>query len=318
MSDKSPAISVIMSVFNGEKYLREAIDSILSQTFADFEFIIVNDSSTDSSLDIIQGYKDKRIRLINNETNIGLTRSLNKAMGQAAGELVARQDADDVSLPERLGEQVKYLGAHSEIALLGTGVCLMDGEGRELASQAATENPATKLLQFNQFTHGSVMFRKPVIGELGGYNELFRYCQDYELWLRIAQQHQVANLPQPLYKLRYHHENIRQRHRDESELYRLLAIRLARGNADEELMAAVRDKGIKSFIPYMDKNERVFYHKALGFMHLQNGDVKLARQEYLNVLKLNPFDGKNILNIIISFLGRGVRNRAYRLYERFN
>jgi len=104
-----PKISVIMSVYNGEKYLGEAIDSVLGQTFTDFDFIIVNDGSTDGSPGIIQSYRDERIRVINNEKNIGLTKSLNKAIKESGGEYIARQDADDISLPERFEEQVWFL-----------------------------------------------------------------------------------------------------------------------------------------------------------------------------------------------------------------
>ena len=122
-----------MSVYNGEKYLREAIESILNQTFTDFEFLIVNDGSTDSSLEIILSYPDERIRVIRNDRNIGLTKSLNKALQQAKGEYIARQDADDISLQNRFEEQLIYLEKHPEVALLGTSAYKIDERGEILA-----------------------------------------------------------------------------------------------------------------------------------------------------------------------------------------
>ena len=107
-----------MPVYNGERYLRESIESILGQTFTDFEFILINDASTDSSAQIIQSYEDSRIRITNNSTNIGLTRSLNMALGLAEGEYIARQDDDDISLPERFEKQMKYFKEHPETAAI--------------------------------------------------------------------------------------------------------------------------------------------------------------------------------------------------------
>jgi len=115
-----PKISVIMSVYNGEKYLREAIESILNQTFRDFEFIIINDGSTDKTSEILSSYNDPRIVIINNKRNIGLTKSLNKGLKMVKGEYIARQDADDVSLPERLERMVNFLDMNRDVGLLGS------------------------------------------------------------------------------------------------------------------------------------------------------------------------------------------------------
>ena len=310
-------ISVIMSVYNGEKYLGRAIESILNQTFTDYEFIIVNDGSADDSLKIIKGYDDKRILLINNDTNIGLTRSLNKAIEQARGEYIARQDADDISLANRFEEQVGYLEQHPDTALLGTSIYIMDEDGRVLGRKTALANPGESLFKFNQFNHGSTMFKSTVVRELGGYNELFRYCQDYELWLRIAKRYEVRNLKQALYMLRSHQENIRFQKRDEAELYRLLALRMARDDLDAEVLIAVKDNGIRGLCPYLDKSEKVFFSKAVAYMHLQHGNLKLAREEYMKVLRLKPHDLKNVANIILSYLGNSIRTKVYRLYQKY-
>lgn len=311
----NPKISVVMSVYDGEKYLREAIDSILNQTFTDFEFIIVNDGSTDSSLEIIQSYHDDRIRAINNKINIGLTKSLNNAIREARGEYIARQDADDISLPNRFEEQIKYLAEHPEVALLGTGIYMIDNGGKILGKRIALANPSKSLLKSNQFNHGSTMFRREVIAELGGYNELFTYGQDYELWLRMATCHEVKNLRQVLYKLRFHDETIRLKHGDGSVLSHLLALRLVQGELDVEVLKTIKDDGIESLYSYLNKNEKACFHKAVAYTQAQNKNIKLAREEYKKVLQLNPLDFKNGINIILSYFGRGVMVKGAKLHE---
>lgn len=311
----NPKISVIMSVYNGEKYLREAIESILNQTFTDFEFLIVNDGSTDGSSEIIQSYQDERARLINNEQNIGLTKSLNKAIRQARGEYIARQDADDISLPNRFEEQIKYFDRHPEVALLGTSVYKIDKQGKVVGRIIVPAKPSGNLLKGNQFSHGSTMFKREVVDRLGGYNELFRYCQDYELWGRIAKHYTVRNLPQALYKLRFHGENIRSLKRDESALYHLLAVRLVNNDLAEEILEAIKDKGILSLYAYLRKSEKIYFHTAVADMNMRNNNMKAARKEYWKVFMLNPFSIRNNANITLSYLGKRAWIMSHRGYE---
>lgn len=311
----NPVISVIMSVYNGERYLKEAIDSILNQTFADFEFIIVNDASTDSSLKIMQSYDDERIKIISNEKNIGLTKSLNKALEQARGGFIARQDADDSSLPNRLEEQLRYFKQHPEVALLGTSLYIIDENGKIIGRRALSVDPSKEFFKGSWFAHGSAMFKSEVAHEFGGYNELFRYCQDYELWLRIAKRYQVKGLTHGLYKLRFHDENVQFKKKDEAALYHLLALRLARDDLDAEVLKTVKDNGIRNLYPHLNKNEKIFFHKAVADMQVRNNNMKLARGEYRKVLKLNPLDFKNNLNLLLAYLGKGVWTAAHRLYE---
>ena len=311
----NPKISVTMSVNNGERYLREAIDSILNQTFADFEFIMVNDGSTDSSLAIMQGYHDERIRVIDNGENIGLTKSLNKAIKQARGEYIARQDADDISLPNRFKEQIEYLGEHPEVALLGTGVYRIDEQGKVVGKILPSANPGKSLFKRNQFSHGSIMFGKVVFDRLGGYNELFKYAQDYELWLRIARHYKVRNLKQLLYKLRFHRESIGAAKREESLLYHLLATRMAASEPDESILEAVRDKGLSSIYSYLNKSERAYFHKEMAGMYMSIDDVATARKQYKQAFMLNPFDVYNDANLILSHFGRSAWFGAHRIYE---
>jgi glycosyltransferase involved in cell wall biosynthesis len=311
-------ISVIMSVYNGEKYLKEAIESILSQTFTDFEFIIVDDGSTDSSLAIIKSYNDERIKIINNEGNIGLTKSLNKALNEARGEYIARQDADDISLPNRFEEQLKFLEKHSEVVLLGTFAYSIDKKGKIVGKRIVLAKPRLKdILKENPFNHGSVMFKKEIVNQLGNYNELIRYSQDYEFWIRIAKHYDVRNLTQLLYKLRSHDSNIRLTNLEESTLHHLLVLRSVRGELDEELLKAVNENGIKSLRPYLNKEEQVYFYKAIAGMHVRNNNTKLARKEYIKIFVLNPFDITNDINIVRSYFGTSVISKTSKIYETY-
>jgi len=164
-----PSVSVIMSVYNGERYLREAIDSILTQTYTDFEFVIINDASTDASSGILAKYAthDSRIILLQNDTNLGLTKSLNIGLRLARGRYIARQDADDISLPHRFERQVRYLDEHPETMLLGAQCLLIDAQGMPIADRS--HFPTTEmtirwyLLADNAIAHPTVLFRRSLI-----------------------------------------------------------------------------------------------------------------------------------------------------------
>jgi len=186
-------ISVIMSVYKpNQKYLDEAIASILNQTYKDFEFIIINDGCLFSHVD------DPRIRVISNEKNIGLTKSLNFALDIAQGEYIARMDADDVSYPKRLEEQVKFLDENPDHILVGTWAEIIDEDGkkiREVKYPCENEVIQRELIKYNPFFHSSIMFRKGIY-----YNENFRYAQDYELYFRLTKgwddgKKKLANIP---------------------------------------------------------------------------------------------------------------------------
>jgi glycosyltransferase involved in cell wall biosynthesis len=202
----TPKISVILPVFNAQTYLRESIESILSQSFTNFELIIINDGSTDQSLNIIQSYTDERIKLIN-QANAGLPISLNRAIVIAKGQYLARQDADDISLPSRLAEQAAYLDAHPTCALLGSWAnILLDNSPTDRALQHPHLNGdiALKLLFFNCFVHSSVMIRKSALEKSGLYPEEREKFppEDYDLWLRISKDFEVANIPKALLQYR--------------------------------------------------------------------------------------------------------------------
>ncbi|RAK12618.1 glycosyl transferase family 2 [Halanaerobium saccharolyticum] len=197
-------ISVIMSVYNAEKYLEKAVESILTQSYHNFEFIIINDKSKDNSADIISKYadQDQRIKYIENERNRGLTYSLNKGLELAKGEYIARMDADDISTSDRLKKQVDYLKKNKEISLIGTSAYNIDENGKIIAERNVPleyEEIKRNINLVNPIIHPSVMFKKKDILDIGGYNEEFKKVQDYELWFRIiANGLKVENLSERL------------------------------------------------------------------------------------------------------------------------
>ncbi|MFW6016530.1 MAG: glycosyltransferase [bacterium] len=197
-------ISVIMSVYNAEKYLEEAVESILTQSYKDFEFIIIDDKSTDNSADIIKSYaiKDERIKYIKNDINRGLTYSLNKALDLAEGKYIARMDADDISIKNRFEIQYNYLENNKDISLLGTSAYNINETGDIIAERNVPftfEEIKNSIKLVNPVIHPSVMFRKRDILAIGGYNEKFKKVQDYELWFRvIANGLKIENLSERL------------------------------------------------------------------------------------------------------------------------
>ncbi|MFX1385398.1 MAG: glycosyltransferase [Promethearchaeota archaeon] len=175
-----------MSIYNGEKYIDKAINSILNQSYADFELIIIDDDSNDNSLEISKSYakKDKRIKIIKNKKNIGLTKSLNKAINISRGEFIARQDVDDISLPNRLEKQLKFLENHPDFVFCGSDVTVKQNQyksSKYLDFNKIKEN----LIINNCFTHSTILIRKKYLSEYGLYDEKYLYGQDYELWCRL-------------------------------------------------------------------------------------------------------------------------------------
>lgn len=202
---RSPQVSVIMGVFNGGQFLHEAIQSILNQSYRDFEFLIIDDGSTDQTPNILGSFSDSRIIIERNPINIGLTKSLNKALQKARGKYISRQDADDISFPDRLARQVAFLDSYPECSMAGSHAALIDEHGTDIGTiepSTDTQEINTQLIKFNLFIHGAITARKSAIIDVGGYRDKFTYAQDYDLWLRMHQRYLLANLPESLYCLR--------------------------------------------------------------------------------------------------------------------
>lgn len=211
----TPVVSVLMSVYNGEAYLKEAIECILDQSFSDFEFLITDDCSTDQSWNILQDYaaRDERILLFRNETNLGLTKSLNRGLNLARGKYIARQDGDDIALGDRFQEQVTILEQQPQTVLVSCNLDLIDETGALLPHniyRSCDPDLIPWYLLFLNYLggHSQVMFRRDIVLELGGYREDYRYSQDYELWSRLSRVGQIVILPKVLQLQRMHNRSI--------------------------------------------------------------------------------------------------------------
>ncbi|MCA0930927.1 glycosyltransferase [Lutimonas saemankumensis] len=221
-------VSVIMSVFNCEKFLTTAIESILQQSFADFEFIIFDDASTDGSGKIIKSYAeaDDRVIAIFNTENQGLTKNLNKGIAMSKAVYIARMDADDIALPNRLSRQVEYLDKNTHIDIVGSSAIDIDENGNQLQKRQAPEShqEIIKLLpKANPMIHSTVVFRRKSLEKIEFYNESYRTTQDYEMWFRAAGNGMIfCNLSEIL--LLYRMDN--NYHRRKSIRYRLYDCKL--------------------------------------------------------------------------------------------
>ncbi|MBA4389466.1 MAG: glycosyl transferase [Syntrophus sp. (in: bacteria)] len=199
-------ISIVLPVYNGAKYLRDAIDSMLAQSYANFELIIIDDGSTDDSINIVSAFTGPRIRLYS-QTNQGLAATLNKGIALAKGEYIARQDQDDVSLPDRLSKQVAFLEANPDYGMVGTWASIWEEtKPTERFHKHPADNLSLKfdLLFDNAFVHSSLMIRKTVFDEVGVYctDPNRQPPEDYELWSRVARKFRIANIPEVLHVYR--------------------------------------------------------------------------------------------------------------------
>ena len=288
MTGSTPAVSVLMPVYNAERYVARAIESILGQTFGDFEFVIIDDGSKDRSPPILEGYaaRDARIRLVS-RPNTGVVKALNEGLGLARGDLVARMDADDVALPQRLAKQIGYLEAHPECVMVASRVQLIDPDGMPLIVQpdALTHEQIVEglLARRGQLVyHPSVMYRKRIVLEIGAYREIFDEAEDLDLFLRLAEVGRVVNLEEPLLEYREH-------------LAKTSRTRVARveANIDRILEDAHRRRGL-AYSPstiYDDVKCRppAEVYRNWSWWALGSGNLASARKHAMACLARTPF-----------------------------
>ncbi len=196
----APAVSVLMAVYNGAPWVADAARSVLAQTLGDLELVVVDDGSTDATGDVLAGVGDSRLRVERREHE-GLTRALNHGLRVARAPLVARLDADDIALPERLARQVAFLETHPEIGVLGSAAREVNGDGREVRVVRPPEDDGAlrrALIRRNPMLHSTVTMRRHIVEAVGGYDPRFAVAQDYDLWMRLAGVTRLANLSEAL------------------------------------------------------------------------------------------------------------------------
>ncbi len=208
-----PIVSIVMSVYNSQRYLCAAVESILAQTFSNFEFIVINDGSTDRSLKILQDFQkqDHQIRVIS-RNRTGLTPALNEGIRLANGQFIARMDADDVAYPQRFEQQIHFLNGHAASVAVGCALLLIDPDGEAIAARhplVTHDSIVVSLLSGNTaIPHPSAMIRREALMAVGAYREEFEYAQDLDLWLRLCEIGELANLDDVLMQYRLHEQSI--------------------------------------------------------------------------------------------------------------
>jgi len=267
-----------MSVYNGEKYLTEAIDSILNQTYTDFEFLIVEDASTDKSLEIISSYHDQRIVLVKNEINIGLTKSLNKGIKLAKGKYIARMDADDISLPLRLEKQILFMQLHPDVDICGT-LYTVFGQYKYLQKLPLThEQIKADLLFYTPIAHPTILMKKNIFKKYQ-YPENFLKAQDYALWIELINEYKFINLPESLLMYRTH----------------LSQASIAEGTSQQEF-------ALKALLLFLSKIDCKISQKYITIhKHLFLGEtvpLEITEQWLKEIIKINAsthfFDNKSL------------------------
>jgi len=324
----TPRVTVLMPVRDGERWLRQAVESALAQTMPDLELLVVDDGSGDATPRIVAGYaeRDRRVRLLTQAPE-GLVAALNRGLAAAAAPLIARLDADDIALPQRLERQLDHLARHPDIVLLGSWAEEIDDEGRttgQLRPPAEGAVLADQLLAMNPFIHSTVTFRTATVRGLGGYRAAFEAAEDDELWQRMAEAGRVAILPEALIRYRAHQANVTSRKR----IRQAFSARLAR-HASLIRRREGHDPALGLAGPpdwWADEAEQAFYvEDAQIYRFLELADPETAAAADLNRLdlagfarlvpQLNRRERKLAQLAIVNLLRSGRRPQQLRLGE---
>lgn len=266
-----PKVSVLMPVYNAEQYLAQAIDSILKQTFTDWELILINDGSTDNSEAIITQYEDERIYYIRNASNSGLIKTLNKGIDFCHGKYIARMDADDVCEPSRLQKQVDFMELHADYVMCGTNATVIDNNGNEtgkIENLSSDNYLKINLLFSTPFIHPSVMIRTEILRN-NRYDENYLHVEDYELWCRLAQLGKVANIEDKLIRYRWHQTNVS----------------VLNSTLQDELKGKVIQRELDIFLDLKPTKEELYYHTLTFNLYKLGNKADISTNEFDNISK---------------------------------
>lgn len=299
-----PLISVCMPVYNTEPYIAEAVESILAQTYPNFEFIIIDDGSTDRSLSILERYaaQDTRIRL-SSRPNAGYLVRLNEMLDEARGDFIARMDADDVAMPERFTRQIDFLNDHPEVVALGSRILAIDSDGDPIVEFCTIGDHeeidrAHLEVRGGYINHPAAMIRTAAIRTVGGYRAAYYPGEDVDLWLRLAEIGRLANLPERLLKYRQHLESIG---------YTRYAIQYERWRAAAIDAHHRRGLPLPSDWEPLTKNYRTTDTQAhlrkWGWWALGSGNLRTARKYALRSLRKSPLSWRSWKLVACSLRG---------------
>ncbi|MES2704632.1 MAG: glycosyltransferase [Bacteroidota bacterium] len=312
IQNAQPPVTVLMPAYNAGPYIREAIDSVLRQTFTDFEFLIINDGSTDDTAAILAGYRDARISIVNQE-NMGLTATLNKGIVLAKGKWIVRFDADDVCYPDRIKRQSDFLSSNPGHVIVGAAADYMDKDGNYLFTfdvlPSDEEIRAAKFVHC-PFIHSSVMCLKEAIVKAGGYDTEAYTFEDHLLWRNMADQGKMGNITAPLIKVRFNPESVTIDEKWRGEEFRSIkqhAIengKLAQGDA-ERLVKIIAGQNFTKF-------KAAAYYSMIGKKYLWNQhDPGKARAHLKQAISIMPARKEPYLLYLLSFLPKAVVLKLY-------
>jgi glycosyltransferase involved in cell wall biosynthesis len=254
----APKVSVIIPVYNREQYVGEAIDSILAQTFTDFELLLIDDGSTDNSVEVMRSYTDPRIRLIRHERNLGIPQARNKGLQLAGGAYIAILDSDDTAVPDRLAKQVAFLDGNKDYVLVSSWAALMNAKGQPLKRgkrRVVSSGEAKSYLLFRCWLpHSSVMARTAIL-QAYGYREQYVLCSDFDLFVRLARTHKLGHLPEPLVRQRVHTGRITRER-----------IQLTKDKDKEIVSAQLIDLGVEFTPTDLDRHLLLSFRKKFQFI----------------------------------------------------
>lgn len=318
MNQHSPRLTVIMPAYNTALYIREAIDSILQQTFTDFEFIIINDGSKDNTLEVIKQYNDPRIRLID-QANKGLIDTLNEAILLAQSDIIARMDADDICYPERLQIEFDFLTQNPDYVLVGSQADIIDKDGNYLMPLIPIghthEEIKDRIDMKCPFIHPCVMFRKQAVIDAGLYPKNALTFEDHLLWKKLLNFGKVCNLPQILLKARFNPESVTIDEKWRGELFiRLRRNALSRGYVTDEdatqLKQLISSQNLSSY-------KNASYYAMVGKKYLWNNpDGGKAREHFAQAIKHYPRHIEPYILYIFSFVPASLRVGIYNTLKK--
>jgi glycosyltransferase involved in cell wall biosynthesis len=308
-------VTVLMPAYNAEKYIKEAIISVLNQTFGNFEFLIVNDGSTDKTEEVIRSFTDPRIVLIN-QANGGVSAALNSGLEIAKGRYIARFDADDICYPHRLQEQYQFMQEHPEYVLIGSDANYVDKNGEFLFYYKNIahlhDEICAKISFYCPFVHSTVFYVTSVAKQLGGYDVKAHTFEDYLLWIRFVKQGKVCNFTSPLIDVRLNPESVTVDDKLRGKRFTDLKKQILFGNTpitdaqEQELMGILRSQNFTNF-----KNYSYYILVAKKFLW-NNHQPQRARKNLKKAIAINPFSTAAYKLLAISFLPSNVLSGLYR------
>jgi glycosyltransferase involved in cell wall biosynthesis len=320
--NEHPSVTVLMPVYNGENYIAEAISSVLNQAYNDFEFLIVNDGSTDGTAKIISSFKDERIHVLHLDFNKGIAVALNAGLLQATGKYIARFDADDLCFPDRLSIQLGFLAAHEEYLVAGSNAEYINERGEHLfhfnCIAHSDQEIRKNISRHCPFIHSSVMYKKEAVLQAGGYSILAHNFEDYLLWVRLKPFGKFHNIQQPLIKVRFNPQSVTIDERHRGKAFRKLKRSIIeRGDITKEegqiLSAIIQRQNVQ-------KIKESSYYSLCGKKYLLNNHQPVkARVSLLKAIKINPVRLENYALFFLSFFPSSFIQILHRdLLPKFN